>query len=156
MKCSDFKNYRIIFWRFMLYAFFGLLLEVTSGAIIGLFNGNFNLRGNTSLWMILDYGLLGVLLMPIKAKLVKYGLSFLFRGIVYMLCIYAVEYISGILFTAMGLKIWDYHNHQYNLHGQIALVYAPVWYFLGLGAELLYKRIDTCAKVLAGYDPDYV
>ncbi|HOC72160.1 MAG TPA: hypothetical protein PKL54_05060 [Candidatus Hydrogenedentes bacterium] len=37
-----------------------------------------------------------------------------------------------------------------NLHGQITLTYAPYWYALGLGLELLNKWIDACAVTLAG------
>jgi uncharacterized membrane protein len=136
-------------WRFMLYAFLGLLLEVTLGAVISLSEGKYTLRGNTSLWMLLDYGLFGVILMPIKQRLVLFRLPLLIRGIIYMLLIYAVEYLSGTLFTAFGLHIWSYHHHQYHLHGQIALNYAPLWYCLGLFAELIYGRIDACAQILS-------
>lgn len=144
------KRMGVIVWRFMLYAFMGLLLEVTMGAVLDLCRGQFNLRGSTSLWMILDYGLLGVLLMPIKAGLLKCRFPLLARGLVYMLGIYAVEYVSGTLFTAAGLHIWDYSDLSYNLQGQVALVYAPIWYLLGIAAELMFDRVDACAHVLAG------
>ena len=147
------KKCGVIFWRFMLFAFIGLLLEVTLGAVMGLFDGNYSLSGRTSLWMILDYGLLGVLLMPIKAGLLKYRFPLLARGVVYMLAIYVVEYVSGTVFTAAGLRIWSYEHLRYQLHGQIALAFAPLWYFLGISAELIYGKIDACARILANQMP---
>ncbi len=140
----------ICFWRFMLFACMGLLLEVTLCAVLGLFRGSFLLRGRTSLWMIFDYGLFAIILMPIKHRLVTWRLPFLARGVVYMLLIYLVEYVSGALFTAVGLRVWNYQgDYQYQLHGHIALAYAPLWYGLGLVAEKIYDRMDACARIFA-------
>ncbi len=147
---SGMRHVYVVFWRFMLFAFMGLLLEVTLVAMMGLRKGDYNLRGFTSLWMIIDYGLFGVILMPIREQLVRFRLPFLARGVVYMLLIYLVEYVSGALFTAAGLRVWDYHgSYQYQLHGHIALAYAPLWYGLGLFAEKIYPRMDACARILA-------
>ena len=143
------KTYKVVLWRFLLFAFVGLLFEVIFGAIGSLFQGSLNLRGSTSLWMIFDYGLFGIILMPIKKGLVKLKFPLLARALVYMLVIYAVEYISGAIFTSLGLEIWSYRGLKYNLHGHIALIYAPLWYGLGIFAELIYGKVDACAKVLA-------
>ncbi len=62
MKTSGNRAIAVAVWRFMLFACIGLLMEVTLGAVVGLVHGDYNLRGSTCLWMILDYGLLGVLL----------------------------------------------------------------------------------------------
>lgn len=127
-----------------------MLLEVFLIAIRNLVNGNINMYGASSPWMIIDYGLLAILLMPIADFLKKHKLPLPARAVVYMLYIYTVEYISGCLFTGAGLKIWDYSKLPYNLHGQIALYYAPFWYFLGMGAELIYPKADMCSLALAG------
>lgn len=108
------------------------------------------MHGVSSPWMIIDYGLLAILLMPIADFLKKHKLPLLARAVVYMLCIYTVEYISGRIFTAAGLRIWDYSKLPYNLHGQIALYYAPLWYLIGIGAELIYPKVDMCSLALAG------
>lgn len=136
-------------WRFLLYGFLGLLLEVAMGAVVKIFSGDFNLRGSTSLWMIFDYGLFGLLLMPIKKLLERLKAPLPVRAVVYMLLIYFVEYVSGTLFTAMGLRIWDYSGHRYQLNGHISLVYAPLWYCLGMYAEVIYNKINACANALA-------
>jgi hypothetical protein len=70
------------------------------------------------------------------------------RAAVYMFGIFFVEYVSGRLFTACGWIIWDYRGLKWNLHGQITLLYAPVWYCLGLCVEFLCRRADACAAAL--------
>jgi uncharacterized membrane protein len=66
-----------------------------------------------------------------------------------MLLIFAVEYVSGIIFTrGFGLHIWSYTGMSYNLHGQIALYCVPIWYTLGLLAEYLYRKVDAVAGFL--------
>ena len=133
--------------RFFIFALLGLNLEVFFTSISGfVLNGNYNLRGHTSLWMVLDYGLLGVLTPIIKNFLVRRNINLFGRAFVYMLGIYIVEYFSGILFhKVIGLKIWDYSSLPLNIHGQITFLYAPFWYMLGLGVEKLYEWVDRFA-----------
>lgn len=134
--------------RFFLFALLGLLMEVFFTATFAGIGGNINLRGHTSPWMMIDYGLLGVVLLPIKGALVSWGFPLAARAFVYMVGIFVVEYVSGLVFVAFGLKIWDYSHLPYNLHGQITLLYAPFWYALGLGVELLHRKIDAIAVLL--------
>ena len=134
--------------RFLLFALIGLLIEVFFTAIGRGIGGDWNLRGNTSPWMMLDYGLLGVLLWPIYTRLKAAGIPLFLRAAVYMLGIFIIEYISGMIFTAFGLRIWNYDDKAYNLHGQITLLYAPFWYALGLVLEPLHRRVDAVAVLL--------
>lgn len=136
-------------WRFLLFALLGLLIEVFFTAAHELRGGNWNMHGRTSPWMMLDYGLLGILLMPIARPLIAWGVPLVLRAAVYMAGIFIVEYISGLIFVQFGLVIWDYSDKPYNLHGQITLLYAPYWYALGLVVEAIYRRIDAMALVLA-------
>ena len=136
------------FTRFILFALLGLLMEVFFGAAHSYAEGNWNLTGKTSPWMMLDYGLLGLLLAPISTPLIRLGVPLVLRAAAYMVLIFVVEYFSGLLFVAMGLRIWDYSHLPYNLHGQITLTYAPYWYALGFACEFLYKRIDAIAVLL--------
>lgn len=131
--------------RFFLFALLGLLIEVFFTGLGGLAHGHWDMRGHTSPWMMIDYGLLGVILMPIARPLKRMGIPLLGRAVAYMLAIFAVEFVSGTIFTACGLHIWDYSNHPLNLNGQITLMYAPFWYSLGLGVEFLYRKIDAVA-----------
>lgn len=134
--------------RFLIFALLGLLLEVFFTATGKLAGGDMNMRGSTSPWMMIDYGLLGVALLPIATPLIKRGIPLVLRAAVYMVGIFIIEYISGRIFVAFGLEIWDYSNKPYNLHGQITLTYAPYWYGLGLVVEWLHKRVDAIAVLL--------
>ena len=63
--------------------------------------------------------------------------------------IYAVEYVSGIIFTwGFGLRVWSYEGIPYNLPGQIMLYSAPIWYMLGLFGKYLYRKVDAVAVLL--------
>ncbi len=134
--------------RFLLFALLGLLIEVFFTALGGAFRGNWNITGHTSPWMMIDYGLLGVILMPIARPLTRLGVPLPGRAVAYMIAIFFVEFVSGTIFTACGLHIWNYEKHALNLNGQITLMYAPFWYALGLGVEMLYRKIDAIAVML--------
>ncbi len=137
------------FVRFMIFAMGGMLGEVFYGACLQAWNGQWSLHGASSPWMMIDYGLLGLILMPLASRMIRLGLPLAGRAFVYMLLIYAVEYVSGIIFTwGFGLRVWSYEGIPYNLHGQIMLYSAPVWYVLGLFAEYLYRKVDVIAAVL--------
>lgn len=135
--------------RFLIFALGGMLGEVFYGALLTGWGGNMNMHGQSSPWMMIDYGLLGVILMPIATPLKKLKLPLAARAFVYMLLIYLVEYVSGIIFTwGFGLRVWSYESIPYNLHGQIMLYSAPIWYTLGFCAEYAYKKVDAIAVLL--------
>ena len=135
--------------RFLIFALCGMLGEVFYGSLLTGWAGDLDLHGKSSPWMMIDYGLLGVILMPIAVRLKGWKLPLPARAFVYMLLIYLVEYISGIIFTwGLGLRVWSYEGIPYNLHGQIMLYSAPVWYVLGLCAECVYRRVDAVAVLL--------
>jgi hypothetical protein len=142
------KAYKRALLRVLLFALLGLVFEVFFTDLGALLHGKIGRNGNTSLFMMLDYGILGVALGPIAGALKRRQVPLALRAVVYMLGIFFVEYTSGRLFTACGWTIWDYGGLKWNLHGQITLLYAPIWYGLGLGAEFLYRRVDACAAVL--------
>ncbi len=142
-------QYKRILARFLIFGMLGLLLEVLGGAMRDLMQFDWDLRGDTSPWMILDYGLFGVILMPVARPLIRRGVPLVFRALVYMTVIFTVEYVSGVIFHfILGIHVWDYSGMPYNLHGQIVLSCVFPWYFLGLIGEYLYRRVDACAVVL--------
>jgi len=142
-------QWKRILLRIMLFACFGLLIEVFFTAAFALFNGNWNMHGHSSPWMTVVYGLLGVFGGVVSEQLKLRHIPFLLRAFIYMLLIFLVEYFFGVLFQMVGLQIWDYSDYPLNLHGHITLLYAPFWFFLGLWVEYLYKRLDACATVMA-------
>lgn len=142
-------NWKRVVIRCLIFACGGLLGEMFYHSILAGFQGNWNLHGHSSPWMMPDYALLGILVMPISRYLVRWGLPLPARAFVYGVLIYVVEYISGLFFTeVVGLQIWSYANIPYNLHGQIMLYSAPGWYILGLVAEYLNRKIDAVAVLL--------
>ena len=135
--------------RFMIFALGGMLGEVFYHSALAAWAGDWNLHGHSSPWMMLDYGLMGVILMPMARRLIKFGFPLPVRALVYMLVIYFVEYVSGVIFTwGFGLRVWSYEGIPYNLHGQIMLYSAPGWYLLGLLGEYLYRKVDAVAVLL--------
>lgn len=97
---------------------------------------NLKLIGKSSLWMFPIYGC-AAFLAPVMRRMK--GAHVLKRGLVYMLCIFSGEYISGILLKSRNLCPWDYSKSPYQLQGIIRLDYAPVWFLVGL----LYERVLT-------------
>ncbi len=136
------------FGRFLIFALLGLLFEVLFTASVELAYGNWNMHGRSSPWMIFDYGLLGLVLMPIARPMIRRGMPLPARAVVYMIGIFAVEFASGWIFDVCGLRIWGYEHLPWNLYGYISAVYIPCWYALGLAAEFLYRRVDMCALAL--------
>jgi len=140
--------YKRMLLRVLLFALLGLVFEVFFTDLGAMLRGKIGRHGNTSLLMMLDYGVLGLAVGPIAEALKRRRVPLALRALVYMLGIFFVEYTSGRLFTACGWNIWNYSGLKWNLHGQITLLYAPIWYCLGLGVEFLYRRVDACAAVL--------
>ena len=54
------------------------------------------------------------------------------RGLVYMSCIFAGEYLSGSLLKRHQACPWDYSKSPWNYRGIIRLDYAPLWFLTGL------------------------
>ncbi len=151
-------RFKRVLYRCLLFGMLGMLFEVCAMAWQVGWEGNLSLRGASSPWMLPIYGLIGVVLEPVSAPLVRRRVPLVLRAAVYMVLIFAVEYVSGMMLFAAGINkagvdnmhmVWDYHWSRYHLHGQIALELAPTWYVLGLTLEFLYRRVDACAAALA-------
>lgn len=111
--------------------------------------------GRTSLWMFPIYGL-GVLLGPIGCKLDNWltGKNFCLtkgraaermvrNGLIYMILIFAAEYLFGWFLTQMGICPWDYSDWPTNINGLIRLDFAPLWFITGL----LFEQITGEGKL---------
>jgi len=134
--------------RFLVFALMGLLFEVFFGAVLNLRAGNWNMHGASSPWMMFDYGLLGLVLMPIARPMIRRRIPLPARAFVYMIGIFVVEFVSGWIFDRCGLRIWDYSHLPYNLYGYISPQFIPLWYGLGLAAEYLYRKVDMVSLAL--------
>ena len=100
-------------------------------------NGDARLTGHSSLWMFPIYGL-AAMIGPVYPILKP--LNIIFRGFIYMLCIFAVEYVTGSILRVLNLCPWDYSQAPYNINGLIRLDYAPLWFAAGLLFEWILCR----------------
>lgn len=98
---------------------------------------NLKLIGSSSLWMFPIYGC-AAFLKPVMGRLK--GAHILKRGLVYMVCIFCGEYVSGSLLKKNDMCPWDYSRSPWQYQGVIRLDYAPVWFLVGLLYEKLLTR----------------
>jgi uncharacterized membrane protein len=88
----------------------------------------------TSVWMFPIYGL-AAFISPIHHAIS--GKNTAMRGLIYTMCIFITEFITGEILKKYKACPWDYKKAKYNVDGVIRLDYAPVWFLLGL----LYEKV---------------
>ncbi|MGD0694726.1 MAG: putative ABC transporter permease [Terriglobia bacterium] len=142
MFSSDFGL--LAMWiRFVIYGLLGWCFEIVWSAVTERAWGkqrDWRLMGHSYLWMFPIYGLLSPLGEPIHNLLRPH--FWLLRGAAYLMCIWAVEYITGWLIKRITGKCpWDYSNFPGNFQGIITLEYAPVWFLFGLAFESVHDAL---------------
>lgn len=134
--------------RFIIYGMLGLCAEVLWNGFGAMLRGDILLRGTTCIWMFPIYGL-SVFLEPVHYR-IKH-LPLIVRGGIYMVLIFAVELISGLLLRWMlGTCPWDYGNKGMSIFGIVTLNYAPVWIVVGIAFERIHDtiiRIESSEKI---------
>ena len=122
--------------RFLIYGIAGWILEIIWTGLGSLLAGDLTLRCKTYLWMLPIYGM-AVFMEPVYHKIKTY--SWVARGFVWMIVIFAIEYCSGLtLKTMVGVYAWNYSDTPLHIGGLIRLDYAPVWFAAGLLFEKAY------------------
>lgn len=125
--------------KFIVYGCLGLCAEVLWNGFNAMLEGDVLLRGTTCIWMFPIYGL-AVFLEPVHYR-IKH-LPLVVRGGIYMVFIFAVELISGLLLRwILGTCPWNYINSKMSICGIITLEYAPVWMVLGIAFEKIHDFI---------------
>ena len=125
--------------RFVIYGLLGLCAEVLWNGFGAMLKGDVLLRGTTCIWMFPIYGL-AIFLEPVHNR-IKH-LPLILRGGIYMILIFAVELVSGLLLRLMlGTCPWNYVNQGMSLYGIITLDYAPVWLLVGMAFERIHDII---------------
>jgi uncharacterized membrane protein len=125
--------------RFIIYGALGICAEVLWNGFGAMLKGDILLRGTTCIWMFPIYGL-ALFLEPVHYR-IKH-LPLIVRGGIYMVLIFAVELISGLLLKWMlGTCPWNYVNNGMSICGIIALNYAPVWIVVGIAFERIHDTI---------------
>ena len=125
--------------RFLLYGFMGWGIEVFWTGLGSLIAGDPKLSGYSSLWMFLVYG------NAVFLERVHDGIEdwpWFVRGLIYMLLIWAIEYVCGFLLdTLLGVRPWHYTG-RYAVNGYIRLDFALVWFVAGLGFERVHRSLE--------------
>lgn len=124
------------FYDFLKCGITGWCIEILFTALQALKNHDMTLTGQTSVWMFPIYGC-AFLIAPLSRCINKH--SFLLRGIIYMLMIFLVEFLSGLLLTRLQVCPWDYSGCRFNIASVIRLDYAPYWFATGLLFEYLLR-----------------
>lgn len=71
-------------------------------------------------------GLVGDFLCQHRARI-----SLILRAVYITIAILVFEYAAGLLFNIyLGMNIWDYSQIPLNLHGQICIRFALIWFFI--------------------------
>ncbi|KAH3846388.1 transmembrane protein 229B-like [Dreissena polymorpha] len=127
-----------VFWRWYIYALHGYATEIifTAGWEF-VFNLNWKLMGNTSIWIMPIYGISGLVCEQIYIACKSRGMPLILRGFVYLAWTYIWEFSSGFVLKQFDLCPWDYSHYEGDFMGLITLEYAPLWYLLGLMLDLI-------------------
>lgn len=97
---------------------------------------DYGLQGHSYIWMFPIYGLAGILFPLAYAWIADFPL--LVRLLIYVLGIFAVEFITGwLLELCTGKCPWKYDT-KWAVKGFIRLDYAPFWFVFGWIIESVY------------------
>ena len=122
--------------NFFLCGSIGWCMEVFWTGLHSLLSGQWTMTGKSSLLMFPIYGC-SAIIAPLYARISS--LSFVCRGLLYMLGFYMVEFISGSFLREIGICPWDYSAARFQYRGIIRLDYAPLWFAAGL----IFEKILT-------------
>jgi len=126
--------------HFVVYGIAGWVMEIIWTGAGSALRGDVRLVGWTYIWMLPIYGA-AVCLEPVHDRIRRY--PWYARGAVWMLLIWAGEYLAGwLLKVSVGACPWDYSAARYNLQGLVRLDYGPAWFVTGLLFERLHDRLD--------------
>ncbi len=118
--------------RFIRCGMYGWCMEVLWTGLHSLLRHDPKLMGFSSLRMFPIYGMAS-LIRPFSVLLKK--CSAITRGLIYMVCIFAVEFGAGTYLKKRDRCPWDYSESPYQVNGVIRLDYAPIWFLTGLFFE---------------------
>ena len=95
--------------------------------------------GQSSLWMFPIYGS-ACILAPLS-RLFK-RMSAVWRGTIYAVLIFVVEFFSGKLLTKHKVCPWDYVKSKWHIGRVIRLDFFPCWFAVGL----IYEKLLNCSS----------
>lgn len=119
--------------RLTAFGFLGLLIEVIFTGGKSLFYRRWDAPAKTNLPIFFVYGFGGMILEAINEYI---GWSIWFKAIPITLAIFAIEFLTGLLFKVIyGRCFWKYtvsetseEVHKFSVMGLIRVDYFPFWY----------------------------
>lgn len=97
-------------------------------------------RGHTHWSMFIAGGICFIFLYAIA---VNFQAALWQKAILGGLIITAVEFLVGVVVNiTLRWDVWDYSHHNFNLYGQICLVFSLLWSILSVPAIALCRIID--------------
>lgn len=90
------------------------------------------------------------------------GINFLINAwplpvkiIVYGIILTAIEYLTGYMFEKIfRLKLWDYSNNTFNLHGRVCLLFSVFWAIMAVAfVTFIHPAI---ARTVQSLEPFYI
>lgn len=126
-------------FNFIKCGMYGWCLEILWTGLDSLRKHDPKLMGFSSLRMFPIYGM-AALLAPLSRLLQRFRT--VTRGLIYMVCIFLVEYTSGRFLKKRNCCPWDYSEAPLQVDGVIRLDYAPLWFLTGLFYEKVTKTAD--------------
>lgn len=126
--------------RFAIYGIAGWGMEILWTGIYSLLSGSTTLEGVTTLWMFPVYGC-AVFLEYIHDYIRNWFV--LFRGSLWIIIIWGIEYTSGLVFNnVLGINPW-YYEGIFSVDNFVRLDYAPAWFCAGLIFEKIHDSLDS-------------
>lgn len=129
----------IMLLRFIIAGVLGWSMEVLWTGLHSIRKKDRAAVGKTSLWMFPIYGCACIQqqLYPLIAQF-----ALLFRGALYALIIFAVEFVSGwFLRDIANACPWDYSGARFNVFGLVRLDYAPLWMLEAIALERVFAAV---------------
>jgi len=120
---------------FFIFGLIGWCMEVFWTGLGSILKKDFRATSTTSIWMFFIYGS-AALFTPVIRLILPFPL--VIRGLIYALCIFTVEYGTGMFLKTLNVCPWDYSSCRFSVQGVIRLDYTPVWFGVGLLFEFAY------------------
>ncbi len=117
----------------------GCCMELLWTSFCSIKRKDYKMIGQTSVWMFPIYGMASVI-KSVSRGLKNHHKDVFYRGMIYTIGIYAVEYTTGSLLKRKDRCPWDYSGSPYNINGVIRLDYAPLWFAVGLMYENILNK----------------
>lgn len=122
-----------IFWYFVIYSFFGFILEVLFARVTG------NPKRDRKCFYFLPlcpvYGLGALFILAISPLLASWPILLMVGA---GAAATGAEYLLGWLYKdILGVQFWDYSHLPLNVNGKVCLLFSAVWGVLG--AAVVYR-----------------